>query len=290
MVALLSAISCSLLWAGVTIGSKILTSTLPFAAFAFLRYGLAALCFLPSVLLSKERKRVKVRDLPMLMFLGFILVLAFNMLFYNALYYSSATSVSLIGSTIPILTLIVSIFAFHHTPNRYQLLAFMLSFIGAVLVITEGKMGYDALQGSLGELLMVLASLCQVAYTMALKKVSNHYSLVLVSFATFLSGILFVFPFVANSEFVRTIKILTTEQWGILLAISLFGTALALYLYAYAIKHMGPTRANLVIFSSLPLFVLVLAYVALGEGVSAWQILGGICVISSLVIGLRHTR
>ncbi len=290
MIYLLSAIACSLLWAGVTIGGKLLSGAIPSFAFAFLRYGLASLCLLPFVLMRKEKETLKVRYVPVLMFLGFTLVLVLNALFFNALYYSSATSVSLIGATNPIVTMLVSAVVFRHIPNRYQLLAFMLSFAGAALVITEGRMGLEVLKGSIGEFLMLLAVFCQVMYTMALKKVSTHFSPLFLSLATMVSGILFVFPFVANKEFVHVVMNLTMGQWGILGFISCLGTALAIFLYSVAIKHMGPVRTSLTVFSSMPVFVLILDFLILGEKISVWQILGGILVVSSLVVGLRHTR
>lgn len=290
MINVICALACSLLWAGVTIGGKILAGTIPSFAFAFLRYGLAAFCLLPFVLMRTEKESLKIRYVPVLMFLGFTLVFVFNALFFNALYYAPANSVALIGATNPILTMLVSAVIFHHIPNRYQLLSFMLSFAGAALVITEGKMGFEVLKGSIGEFLMLLAVLCQIAYTLVLKRISGHFSLIFISFATLVSGILFVLPLVANKEFLCVVANLSTAQWGILAFISCLGTALAIYLYSYAIKHMGPARTSLTVFSSMPIFVFILAYLILGESISIWQVLGGILVVSSLIVGLRHTR
>ena len=116
-----TALACSLLWAGVTIAGKMLAGTIPAFAFAFLRYMLASLCLLPFILMSKKREKIKVRYLPVLLFLGFALVFLFNALFFIALYYAPATSVALIGATNPILTMLVSAIVFRHIPNRYQL-------------------------------------------------------------------------------------------------------------------------------------------------------------------------
>lgn len=284
------ALVCSLLWAGVTIGGKMLSGVLPSFAFAFLRYGLAAVVLLPFVLLRKEKETLQIQYLPVIMFLGFTLVLMFNALFFNAIYYSSATSVALIMTTNPVLTMLVSAIVFRHVPNRYQLLAFMLSFAGTVLVITEGKMGFAVLKGSIGELLMLLGVLFQIMYALALKHVSAHFSPLFLSFATMISGILFVFPFVANKEFVDVLMNITMKHWGIIAFISCLGTALAIYLYSIVIRNIGPTRTSLIVFSALPVFVIMLAYFILGESISIWQLLGGILVVSSLIIGLPHTR
>ncbi len=290
MMNVIIALLCSLLSAGVTIGGKMFTVALPAFAFAFLRYGLASFFLLPLFIINKEKEAVKLHDLPVFMFLGFTLVFLFNALFFNALYYSSATSVTLIGATNPILTMLVSAVVFRQVPNKYQALAFLLSFVGAVLVITEGEMALEKLGGNIGELLMLLAVLCQITYGMVLKKVSAHFSPLTLSFATLTTGILCVLPFVANREFVSIVTNLTLWQWGMFVCISGLGTALDIYLYSLAIKRMGPAQTSLIIFSSMPIFVFLLAFLILGEGISAWQLLGGILVVSSLVVGLRHTR
>jgi drug/metabolite transporter (DMT)-like permease len=290
MIYIAAAVATSLLFAGVTVAGKVLAGTIPAFAFSFLRYGIAGVCLLPFIHAQKEKESVRVRDLPTLMFLGFTLVLLFNALFFNALYYSSATSVSLIGATNPLVTVLVSAVLLRHIPNRYQLTAFMLSFAGTVLVITEGKMGSSVLQGSIGELLMLLAVLCQIAYALVLKKASVQFSPLFLAFATLLSGILFVLPFVANQEFLDVVLHLTSFQWQLLIFIGCLGTALALYLYSVSIHAMGPSRTNLTIFSSMPIFVAILAYCILGEKLTLWQLLGGALVICGLGIGLRHTR
>ncbi len=290
MIYVFQALACSLLWAGVTIASKLLAGKIPSFAFAFLRYGIAALCLLPFVFIKKEHETVKKRDLPTLFFLGFMLVFLFNALFFTALSYSSATSLSLIGATNPIMTMIASAIVFQHIPNRHQLFAFLLSFLGTALVITKGHMGLSVITGSIGELIMLVAVVCQVMYTMALKKVSSHYSPLFLSFATSLTGIFFVFPFIANKEFVAAVSNLSTTQWSLLLYISCIGTAFAIILFSTAIKHMGPARTSLTMFSSMPLFVFMLSYFFLGETITVWQVVGGLLVISSLVVGLPHTR
>lgn len=290
MFTLLPALICSLLWSAVTIGSKLLAGALPSFAYAFLRFGLAAVCLIPFMLMKKEKETLKAGYLPMLMFLGFSLVLMVNVLFFNALYYSSATSVSLILATNPILTMLVTAIFYRHIPHKYQLLAFMLSFSGAVLVITEGKMGFEVLKGGMGEMLMLIGVFFQVFYALALKKVSVQFSPLFLSFATMISGILFVFPFVANKECVEILMNLSVQQWGIMAFISSLGTAWPLYLYSASIADMGPAKTSLIIFSSMPVFVSILAYFILGEAISIWQLMGGALVVSSLIIGLRHTR
>ena len=290
MISIIVALACSVLSASGTIATKLLSGELPLFTFAFLCYGLAALCLFPFVLLSKEKESFNIKYLPIIMFLGFSMVFVFNALFFNAVYYSSATSVSVIMATNPILTLLISSVILRVVPNRYQLVSFMLSFAGAVLVITKGNMEFSLVTGSIGEFLMLLGVLIQIMYAMVLKKVSTHFSPLFLAFATMASGILFVIPFVVNQEFVDVLRSLTGNQWGIIAFMGCLGNAFSYYLYSFAIKSMGPTRTNLIVFGTIPIFVMILASLILGETISVWQFVGATLVVSSLAVGLPHTR
>lgn len=281
----IAALAASLFFAGGTVAGKMLANDLPACAFTFLRYGLSSLCLLPFIFFTKERDRLRIQDLPVLLFLGFSGVFLFNVLFFTALSYSSATSISLIGAVVPIATMIGAAIVFRHMPTRLQLVAFGLSFIGVFLVIADGRIGLDIFKCSIGEFLMLAAVVCETMYILAVKKVSNHYSPLFLSFITGVTGVLFVTPFVLNSCSLQVVGNLSLFQWSLLGFISFFGSAFAIILYSAAIKHIGPARTSLLVFSTLPLFVFIIAFITLGECISVWQIIGGHLVISSLIVG-----
>ncbi len=283
------ALVVSLLWSGVTIATKLLAGAVPSFGYACLRFGISSLCLLPFVLAWPEKERLTVRATAWLLFLGLMIVL-FNTLFFSALWYASATSVTLIGAINPILTMLASAIIYRHIPNRYQLFAFLLSFMGVSFIITHGTMGIAVFKGSFGEFLMLAGVACQVSFALGLKKISSHYSPLFLTFASGIAALLILFPLVANQEFFTAVTRLTTAQCLLIGYIGTIGTALGTYLYSYSIKHSGPARTNLTVFSTMPLFVALLSLIFFGVFPSVWQIIGGILVISSLIIGLQHTR
>lgn len=276
---------CSLISAGITVGSKLFTLSLHPATFAFLRYGLTVIFILPLVLLYKEKTVFKRRFVPLFIFLGFILVVVFNGLYFSALRFSSATSVTLVGATNPILTMVATAILLQTLPTKYQLGAFLLSFMGVALVITEGCIDFGGLHGSRGEVCMLLAVICQVTYAMTLKKISTYFSPIILAWAPLVCGILMIFPFLVNQEYMSVVRGFEPYEWVVLSGIGL-GSAVDIVCYSFSIKYMGPAWTNLVVFSSMPLFVFILEYLLLGKCLALYTLLGGFLIIASLFVGL----
>jgi len=280
------AISCALVWAGTNIAGKLLPSELSALTFAFIRYTIAVLCFLP-FLQASEYKNITRRMVPSLIFLGLTAVFIYNIFFYNALHLASVTSVSLLSVTNPIMTLIGSAIIARRIPTKYQLIAVMLSFAGAAMIITQGKTGLDVFSGSLGELLALAAVISYVCYTLMLKKISPHFSPVFLSFATSVSGLLLLAPFVINYDLITTLTTLTRYEWGLFMYLGCIGTALGLMLYTLSIRRRGAELTSLITFSTMPFFVCILSAFIFGEQMSVWQMTGGAFVLAGLFVGVK---
>lgn len=279
-------LGCAMLWAGNTVASKLLPATVPALTFAFIRYSISVACMLPFIQ-KTEYKNVTRSRLPALMFLGFSIVLIFNILFFNAVHMTSPISITLISATHPILTLLVSAYVFGRIPTKYQLFAFMLSFAGVALVITQGKMGLEIFTASPGELLALAGVITQVAYTIMLKKISEHFSPLFLAFATGVSGLLFVLPFIMNYNFLATLGSLSRYHWGLFFYLGIFGTGFGMILYSMSVKRKGAELSSLIVYSTMPIFVSIFSFFLLGDHLSVWQMSGGALVLAALVIGIK---
>lgn len=279
------ALLCSAFWAGTSVSGKILSGSTPALILAFLRYAIAVVCLLPLTRQADYRK-LKVGHLGTLLLLGFSLVLLVNGLFFTALQFTSATTATLILSTNPVLTLVISSIIFGRMPTRYQLGAFMLSLLGVVMVITKGTFGYAVFSGSIGEALVLGAVLSQIAYTMTLKRIVGTFSPIFLTFATGIAGLLFFLPFIFNQAVLDGIAALRFFDWALLGYIGIFGTAIAIICYSTALQKMGPAKTSLIVFSTQPIFVFILSFLLLGDSISCWQAGGGLLVLLALLIAL----
>lgn len=288
MFSVVIALICSAIWAGVTIAIKSLPESMPTSVFAFVRYALVVLCLLPFFIIRKEYENMTPSDIPGIMALGFLLVLVFNSLFFLALSYAPAISVASIGAVNPLFLMFIAVLFSQCTPSRMQLLAFMLAFIGATLIVTHGNMGYMIFAQSTGELYTLAAVACQALYAIVLRKVSIHYSPLYVTFGTAFCGTLFVAPFVANNEFIEILASFSFNSWLLLAFISFMGSTLAIFMYAYAMRDLGPARSGRIVFTSMPICTVFLARFILHEPLTIWQLIGGLLIATSLWLGLRQ--
>lgn len=281
------ALMCSFLWATTAVAGKILAqANIPALVLAFLRYSIATLCLIP-FLNFKECRNLQARQLPFLFVMGLSVVLLFNGFYFTALQFTSPMTISLIGATNPVLTLLVGALVFRHVPTKQQLLSFMLGFAGAVLVITQGRSGYDIFTGSIGEFLALSSVLSQILYTFTLKRVSGNHSPVFLGAATGITGLCFLTPLVANNELIVALGHISFNQWMLLLFVGAVCTALPIVIYSIAIHNLGPAMTNLLVFSSMPIFVFIIGYFALGDKISLWQAAGGLLVLLALFVGLK---
>jgi len=73
------------------------------------------------------------------------------------------------------------------------------------------------------------------------------------------------------------------EVWSGILAVAIFGTLIPFALFFLALKHLDPIRLS-VTSTMEPIFATIVAFLALGEALSFWQICGGIFIITSVIL------
>ncbi|MFB6086520.1 MAG: DMT family transporter [Halodesulfurarchaeum sp.] len=75
----------------------------------------------------------------------------------------------------------------------------------------------------------------------------------------------------------------TPEQWGVVLGIAVFATAIPILTFLAAVTHIGASRTSIV--STLePVFTVLLGTLLLGESLSPISIVGGLAVLSGVFL------
>lgn len=291
LIATLYALLVSLIFAGTGIAGKILASynITPFMV-AFSRFTMTVLALLPFITRA-ELKRVTVRHVGFFFLMGLTAVFLFNVLFFFALRYTSVISVSLIGATNPMIALLASAFMTRIVPSKNKLLALICAFVGVSLIIVHDATPTNTviMGNNFGEFLAIAAVCSQVAYAMLVKRMSSIFSAIFLACATGIAGLIFLVPFVINSDFFLLCLNMNTSGWLSLLYIGTFGGAVSGSLYIYIIRRMGAAASNLIVFSMAPLFTCILSILLLGAVPSLWHLVGGALVLISLFLGLRRT-
>lgn len=284
------AIIVSLLFAGTSIAGKFLaTNGMTPYLLAFSRFAATSILLLPFIT-TAELKKVTKRHIGYFTLMGFTGIFLFNVLFFAALHYTSALSVSLIGATNPMIALLFSCVMARTTPSRGQLGALLCAFIGVSIIIMHDAAPESAILAgnNFGEFLAIAAICSQVCYALLIKQMSATFSPTFLAWVAGISGLLFLTPFVIQTAAWSTSAAIPSSAWLALLYIGTLGGALSATLYIKVIQKLGAAVGNMILFSTTPIFTGMLSLMLLGTTPTLWHLLGGCMVFAALTLGLKY--
>lgn len=203
----------------------------------------------------------------------------FNALIYASLKYTSATNVAILESTIPVVTLLLSVLLLGERFRALQWFGVALSLAGAVVVILAGTPRVGVPGGfNPGDMIMLLAVLVWVGYSFLVKEHMARFPrygslLVMLAIAN-----LALAPIALFEGAWQVIPSLGLEEAAGLAYLGIFPSVVALLLYNHALADIGPTRAA-VYLNLLPVFTMFGAWWLLGDDILALQVLASLVVI-----------
>lgn len=215
----------------------------------------------------------------------------FNTFIYASLQYTSATNVSVLETIIPVLTVILSSIVLKERLQPLQKGGVALSFIGALWVVIDGRIGQLAtIDWNIGDGIMGGAIACWAIYSIAVKKVMHHFHPMAALFVMTGIALLTLLPFVAIEWFVLGIpNLMQVDYLGGFLYLGIFPSLIALLFYNIAVGRLGASKAS-VFLNFLPVVTMIGAYLWLEETISQMQVIGAIGVMAGVVLTTRSKR
>lgn len=273
------------IWAfNVTVTKYILTEGFQPLSFAAVRYGLAALVFVALTLVLEQSLRVGGRRSLGQVGIAILALFLNQICFVYALELTTATTVSLLLGTMPIISgLLGTITGLEHVSRRFWLAA-SVSAAGVALVALGS--GGDV-SGDLGGILLALGMVATWSvYSLAAAPLMRTYSPYRIS--SLVIGVTSLGLAVAGG------RQLTDQDWhlGALvwlgLAFAVVGPlVLTTVLWFTAVHRVGPARATLVV-NLQPFIGAIFAVILLSEPLSALQVAGGVLIAVGLLLAGRR--
>ncbi|PHM24359.1 DMT family transporter [Xenorhabdus ehlersii] len=270
-----------LIWSINAVVSKAAATLIEPAAIAFYRWFIAFLALTPFILLPilKQRKIVA-QYWWKLLILGSLGMVLNQSLAYYAAHTVSATIIGIFTSLIPLLTVIISIFALRAAPTVGITLGTVLSLFGLVWLVSKGKPSSLLQHGlGIGEVMMFIAAASYALYGVLTKRwaipLPNWQSLyVQIGF-----GVLLLLP-----NFMMTDDIqLTADNISLVLFAGIPASILAPYLWIQGVIRIGANMTS--IFMNLaPVFTAIIAIVALHEEMHSYHLIGGGIVLVGVIL------
>jgi len=217
----------------------------------------------------------------------FLLSALFNPFFYFlgenfGLKYSTASISAVVIATIPVFTPIAAWFLIREKISMLNILGIFLSFAGILVMLVNPDFSFST--DPRGIILLLCAVFSAVIYSILLKKLTVHYSPVsIIAWQNLIGTCLFLplFLIVEMDSFMLVHP--DSRLIMALLSLAILASSLAFILFAYTIKNLGVSRAN--VYSNLiPVITAIASYYILNELFTVSKIAGILIVISGVVL------
>ena len=275
-------------WSFSFIWFKIANKTFHPITIVFIRLLFSVIIMTTFLLITRNYMKIKKTDRKLFMMLAL-----FEPFFYFlgesfGLTYVSATVCSVLISTIPVFAAIGARLIFKEKLKAINYAGIVTSFIGVLVFIfnTDGSISLN-IKG-LG--LLTLAVLSAVGYNLTLSRLVGTYSPVyIVNVQNLLGAILFL-PLFLIFDFKHFISTpFTFDMFRPIIELSIFASCGAFILFAYSVRNMGITKAN--VFSNcIPVFTAIFSFFLIGDKLTVQNITGMAIVIAGILMSQKNGK
>ena len=267
-------------WSFSFIWFKVANKTFHPITIVFIRLLFSVILMTIFLVVTKNYMKIKKGDRKL-----FLMLAVFEPFFYFlgesfGLTYVSATICSVLISTIPVFATIGARLLFKERLKTINYAGIITSFIGVLVFILnrDGSISFS-IKG-LG--LLLLAVLSAVGYNLTLSRLVGTYSPVYIVNVQNLIGAILFLPLFLILDFKHFISTpFTFGMFKPIIELSVFASCGAFILFAYSVRNMGITKAN--VFSNcIPVFTALFSFILMGDKLTAQNIAGMVIVIVGL--------
>ncbi|MBS3737144.1 MAG: DMT family transporter [Candidatus Bipolaricaulota bacterium] len=267
---------------------KWVISQVPPLAFTAVRLTIASGLIL-IVLTKKEGwQSMPASDVVKMAALGILGHSIYQIFFINGISLTTAGNSSLLIATSPIWTALISGVLKKDEVTIRAWLGIILAFVGVFLVTVggEGKLSFAGAKTT-GDLLTISAALALSLYTVLSRDLLERYSPLRLTAITMIFGTGGLWIFAGRKVVAQNWASLSLTSWGVIVYSAIFAVVVGYIIWFTAVRTIGPTRAA--VFNNMtPIVAFTVAFILLGEPVSWLQAVGGITVISGIIITVRN--
>lgn len=278
----LFAVLAPALWAGNFVVARAMHAHLSPLTLNLFRWISAMLVLAPIFGRSAwDRRAELVRSLRPLLMLAITGVVGFNSVLYIAVHYTSAISASVLFAITPFFICLINSFIARRSPTLIQMLAVVLSVIGAIIVLGVHLDTFSVWQN--GDLLVLVASLIWATYCIAIKRsnIKAGGGPILLSCA--ILGVIIQLPLSLVEIVMTGMPRIDVNNLVAVLYLGIGAAALGFLVWQRAIHGLGPEKCG-VFLNLIPVFGSVLAMIFLHERLSPHLVVGAFVVACALVI------
>ncbi|MES2503668.1 MAG: EamA family transporter [Myxococcota bacterium] len=275
-------LSAIFLWATAFVGIRVALTDFSPGALALFRFLVAGICLVPPYLRVKNKSRIGLRELGLLVLIGPIGMGCYSVLLNQSELQITAGIASLVVSLTPVLSSLMAITWLKEKPSTGMFLGILLSCLGLLLIAFENITDFEY---NWAIFLVVLAVVCGAIQSVSQKVLlKNWTALELVSFAMWLT-LLALTPY--TLDLVHEIH---TASYFTIIACIYLGIVpafLAQWLWSHGLSKVPLIHANSYLFT-MPLITALIGWLALGEKPGLFGVLGGLVALLGAFVSVRQ--
>lgn len=242
---------------------------------ALYRAVLASVLLALFLLLTRQQipfSRIR-KEIPLLLASGIAMGINWILLF-EAYKYTTVSVATLSYYFAPVIVTIVSPILFKEKLTPKQILCFLMSTLGLVLITGLGDIGGG--KDGIG-ILFGLGAAVFYASVILLNKFIKNVEGIHRTFLQFLAAIVVLLPYVLFSSGI-TLGNLNSLGWVNLLIVGLVHTGVTYCMYFSSLKELPGQKAAILSYID-PLVAVLISVTLLGETMTVWQVIGGILIL-----------
>ncbi len=281
----------SVLFASALFGSVFTLAKVPLAtvdplALSAMVYTIAGLGLIPFAKVSfKFNTRREYYYLAIITFFGAV---AAPVLLLYGLQQTNASDAAILANGEIVFTILLSAMFFGEKPHgRVGLFAVILVVIGLFIATTDLKVSETILEFNAGNLMILASMLMWAIDNNVSRRLTSNVSPAKIAMVKSLSGGLVLLAIALALGKASAIASIGPNLWVIIVGMSVSGFGGALLLFLQGIKRIGTVK-TMSVFSMTPIFGIVIAALALGESISAFQMVATGLVIAGILLVSRH--
>lgn len=255
------------------------SSDTPIAIAGMYRLYISAIIMLPFIPWKTIRfLKMNSKDWSTVFLAGLLLGLYF-LFWMESLVYTSVASSMVILALQPLFVMIGSYFMFKERASIRTILCLITALFGSV-IIAWGDIGVSR-EALIGDALSLVGTILVSAYMLVGQKVSRKIDANIYSVVVFIIGgsVLLVYSLLNNFSLINY----ESSDWLYFLLLAIIPTIFGQYIFNLLLKSIGATTVSVGIIGE-PVLAIMLAYLLLGETISAFQFIGGLITLSGMLM------
>jgi len=280
-----------LFWACNNVVGRGSAGMIPPLALSYLRWTFAMLLFLPfgGPALWRAR-RVFFANWKMLVLLGILSVGGYNTLLYLGLQHTTVVNASLIGGTMPLQVVMLSLIILRTPIALNEGAGIALSMLGVLAIVAQGNpAALSELQFNPGDFIILGAVTVWSSYTVLMVKRQDGLDPVPFLMGLMIVGWIFLTPFYLWERSTGALVQWQQESYLAIAYVAIFPSILAYLFWNKGVRELGPNKTGMFVYLT-PAFGVSLGVIFLGEAVQTYHFVGVALIFLGVWLSTRKKK